>query len=410
MKTSVIAFVLILSGFFKVSSQEVLNDAAILKNLADDIVHHTNYKLYDKNTNQTFEKITKETPVKGVKVSSRYTDWRYWNGVLNIGLLKYADFTGDNSYKETVHKNYEFAFNTYAYFSKFYPKDADRWQYPFGVLYKTKELDDCGAMGGGLIEVYKDVKSNTYKEYIDHAADHILNKQDRLEDGTLVRTWPYTYTLWADDLYMSIVFLSRMGSLTGEQKYFDDAALQVINFTKHLFNTQTQLYYHCYYSELERNGVAHWGRSNGWVMLAQSDLLEHLPVDHPKRDTLLSIFEQQIVGVSRYQHGSGLWHQLLNKEDSYLETSVTAMFAYSIAKGINKGWIDKRYQSIATNAWSGVTSKINAEGKVEGICKGTGIDESLVYYYNRPTPVHDIHGLGAILLAGIEMLKLSDKE
>lgn len=409
MRTIVIALVLILSSHLGISGQKVLTDEDILKNLANDIVEQTNYKFYDKKAKVTFDKTTPKTPVKDVKLASRYTEWRYWNGVLNIGLLKYAEYSGNSTYKETVYKNYEFAFDTYTHFSKSFPKDANRWQHPFGVLFKTKELDDCGAMGGGLIEVYKEVKSPIYKEYIDHAADHILNKQDRLEDGTLVRSWPYKNTLWADDLYMSIVFLARMGNLTGEQKYFDDAALQVLNFTKHLYNKQTQLYYHCYYNEEQRNGVAHWGRCNGWVMLAQADLLEHLPLDHPKRDTLLSIFEQQIVGVSRYQHGTGLWHQLIDKEDSYLETSSTAMFAYSIAKGINNGWIDKRYKSIAKNAWTGIKSKINDQGKVEGICKGTGIDESLVYYYNRPTPIHDIHGLGAVFLAGIEIIQWADK-
>jgi rhamnogalacturonyl hydrolase YesR len=409
MRTTIILLVLILNNPSWVKGQEVSIDKEILKKLADDIVENTNYKFYNTETNETFEKITPQIPVKNVKLSSPYTDWKYWNGVLNIGLLKYAQYTGQNKYKEVVFKNYDFAFKHKEHFTKYYPKDANRWHHPFGLFITTNELDDCGAMGGGLIEVYKEDKRKEYKKYIDHAADHMLNKQHRLEDGTFVRIWPFEYTLWADDLYMSIVFLSRMGKLTGEQKYFDDAIKQVHNFTKHLFNDQTQLYYHCYFSEEERNGVAHWGRCNGWVMLAQADLLEHLPKDHPQRDTLISIFEQQIIGASRYQTGSGLWHQLLNKEDSYLETSVSAMFAYSIAKGINSGWIDKRYASIAQNAWKGIKTRINADGKIEGICQGTGIDESLSYYYNRPTPVHDIHGLGAVLMAGIEILQLSDK-
>jgi len=409
MRKIIILIAVILNCHFVINAQVIENDKDILKKLADDIVENTSYKFYNTKTKETFENLTPENSVKNIKLSSDYTDWKYWNGVLNIGLLKYADYTGDKKYKETVFKNYEFAFKHKDFFEKYYPKDAHRWHHLFGLLINTEELDDCGAMGGGLIEVYKENKQKSYKEYIDETADHILNKQYRLEDGTLVRKWPFEYTLWADDLYMSIVFLSRMGSLTGEQKYFDDAAKQVINFTKYLYDKQSQLYYHCYYSDLKRNGVAHWGRCNGWVMVAQADLLERLPLNHPLRKTLISIFEQQVIGVSRYQTGSGLWHQLLDKEDSYLETSVTAMFAYSIAKGVNNGWIDTRYATIAQNAWRGLKSKINEKGKIEGICEGTGIEESLSYYYNRPTPVHDIHGLGAVLMAGIEVIKLSDK-
>lgn len=382
------------------------SDQQLLKRLADDIVEQTSYQFIHKKTGERFNAPTAETSVPDMKLSSPYTDWKYWNGVLNIGLLKYAAFTGDDSYRETVFKNYAFAFKHRDFFVKNYPADAHRWHHPFGLFLRSDELDDCGAMGGGLIEVYREDKDPAYKAYIDEAAKHMLYKQDRLADGTFVRTWPYKYTLWADDLYMSIVFLARMGSLSGDAKYFDDAARQVINFTKYLYNKEKGLYYHCYYSEEKRNGVAHWGRCNGWAMFAQADLLEHLPADHPQRDTLLAIFEQQIIGASRYQTGSGLWHQLLDKTDSYLETSVSAMFAYAIAKGINNGWIDKRYASIAENAWKGVKSKINKAGKIEGICAGTGIDESLSYYYNRPSPRHDIHGLGAVFLAGIEMQQL----
>lgn len=144
-------------------------------------------------------------------------------------------------------------------------------------------------------------------------------------------------------------------------------------------------------------------------MVAQADLLEQLPLDHPQRDVLLDVFQQQVIGIARYQTGSGLWHQLLDKEDSYLETSATAMFTYAIAKCVNSGWIDKRYASIAKSGWKGVKSKIDKNSKVKSICEGTGIDESLSYYYNRRTPLNDIHGLGAVLMAGIEVLKLEEK-
>jgi unsaturated rhamnogalacturonyl hydrolase len=81
------------------------------------------------------------------------------------------------------------------------------------------------------------------------------------------------------------------------------------------------------------------------------------------------------------------------------------MFTYSIAKAVNMGWIDKSYISIALEGWNGVKRNINNDGQVRNICMGTGIEENLVYYYTRPTPLNDIHGLGAILLAGDEIIK-----
>ena len=194
-----------------------------------------------------------------------------------------------------------------------------------------------------------------------------------------------------------------MGKLTGDKKYFDEATKQVFNFDKYLWDENTGLYYHCWFNDVKKNGVARWGRANGWMMVAKVELISHLPENYPQKNALIENLIKQIIGVSRYQGENGLWHQLLDKSDSYYETSCSAMFVYSIAKAINSGWLDKRYSSIAKIGWKGIASKVNNLGEVEGICAGTGIENDLRFYYQRPTPHNDIHGLGAILLAGIEV-------
>jgi rhamnogalacturonyl hydrolase YesR len=267
-----------------------------------------------------------------------------------------------------------------------------------------EELDDCGAMGASVIEVYRRDQQERYRVYIDQAANHILTRQSRMKDGTLVRSFPHQWTLWADDLYMGLSFLSRMGEFTGEARCFDDAAQQVINFHNCLFDEQKGLMHHCWYSDVNRPGVAFWGRANGWAMLAQLDLLDRLPQNHPQRDTLLTLLQRHVLGIAQYQSGEGLWHQLLDKVDSYLETSCSAMFTYTVARAVNKGYIEPRYASIAQRGWEGVQSKIRPDGQVEGVCTGTVVSDDLVFYYRRPTPLNDVHGIGTILLAGAEVL------
>ncbi len=391
-----------------VFGQSVSSDEKIVKLIAKNILENTTYDFYDPVTKKTVSQVNKDNYSGDLKIKSPYNTWNYWNGVLSIAMLDLVEYFNDDVYKEFSTKNYKFAFDNWKIFEENYKEGMNKWSYPFGQLIVTKELDDCGAMGGGLIEVYKIDKRDDYLEYINKAADHILNKQERLADGTFVRLFPYEMTLWGDDLYMSIVFLARMGDLTGDQKYFDDAAKQVINFAKYLYSSTTQLYYHCWYSDIYTNGVAHWGRANGWILLAQADLLQYLPVNHPKREELLSIFRQHIVGLSRYQSKSGLWHQLLNKSDSYLETSCSAMFTYAIAKGVNNGWIEKRYQSIAQRGWEGIKTKVQSDGQVKDICIGTGTSTDLAFYYKRPVKLNDIHGLGAVLMAGLEVIKLNN--
>jgi rhamnogalacturonyl hydrolase YesR len=157
------------------------------------------------------------------------------------------------------------------------------------------------------------------------------------------------------------------------------------------------------------NGVGHWGRANGWLAVAQTELLNNLPANHPKRAELIHLLLRQIVGYARYQDQTGLWHQLLDKPDSYLETSVTAMYTYAVARAVNEGWIDPHYLSIAREGWKGLTAKVTPAGELEDVCIGTNMDEDIKFYYTRPKELNDTHGLGAFLLAGTEMLRAEKK-
>jgi len=319
--------------------------------------------------------------------------------------MQLGELLNDSVYIKFPEKNISFSFSSYSYFEKKHKKE-NKWNYPFGQFFIMEELDDCGAMGASVIEVYKKNQQEKYKEYINKAAEHIMIKQNRLEDGTLARSFPYKWTLWADDLYMGLSFISRLGELTGDSKYFEFAAKQVINFHKYLFDEDKELMYHCWYSDIKRNGVALWGRANGWAMVAQIDLLERLPQDHPQRDSLIELLQRHVIGISHYQGSKGIWHQLLDKSDSYLETSCSAMFVYAIARAVNRGLLDKRYSSIALRGWEGLMSKIRSDGEVEGVCTGTPIGDDLTFYYLRPAPLNDIHGIGTVIMAGTEILHM----
>lgn len=396
-----IAFLFPVQSFAQVAA----STKKVLRLIADDIIHSTKFEFIDEKTDKRFNNSKDVRSEAKLKLQSPYTDWRYWNGVLNIALLKLGSELKEPAYVRFVKSNIEFAFSNIRYFQQKYEGEG-KWVYPFGQFFIMEELDDCGAMGASLIEIYKTDQQKRYWNYIAEAASHILNKQDRLEDGTLVRSFPRKGTLWADDLYMSISFLARIGELTGEEKYFDDAAKQVINFHKYLFDENKELMYHCWYSDTKQNGIAFWGRANGWALLAQAELLDRLPKNHKDRNKLISLFKKHITGISKYQNKSGLWHQLLDKSDSFLETSCSAMFTYAIARGINNGYLDKKYLSVANKGWRGVLTKINKDNKIEGVCTGTGISDKIEFYYERPTPLHDTHGIGAVLLAGCEFLKL----
>jgi unsaturated rhamnogalacturonyl hydrolase len=387
------------------SAQSATETERTLRAVASGIVNDSVFSFVDQKTGGHFKSAADAPRDAQLRLASPYADWRYWNGVLNIALIRLGEVLNENSYVDFAAKNIAFNFDNFGYFKERY-KGEGKWNYPFGQRFIMEELDDCGAMGASVIEVNRRDRQQRYQLYIDQAAAHILSKQSRLSDGTLARAFPHKWTLWSDDLYMGISFLSRMGDLTGETKYFDDAAAQVINFHKHVFDPEMALMYHCWYSDVKRAGVAFWGRANGWAVLAQVDLLDRLPKNHPKRAQLIRLLQRHLLGIARYQGEEGLWHQLLDKPDSYLETSCSAMFTYAIARSVNRGYIEPRYASVARRGWEGVMTKIRPDGQIEGVCAGTSVSDDLVAYYRRPTPLNDIHGLGAVILAGTEILQL----
>ena len=112
-------------------------------------------------------------------------------------------------------------------------------------------------------------------------------------------------------------------------------------------------------------------------------------------------------GLTAYQSGSGFWHQLLDRSDSYLETSATAIYTYAFARAINRGWIDGLAYAPATLlAWHAVSTKVNAGGQVEGTCVGTGMGFDPAFYFHRPISPFAAHGYGPTILAGAEVIQL----
>jgi rhamnogalacturonyl hydrolase YesR len=397
------AFLLMSTGLFA----QTTNTEEVVRKVADHIIETTTFQFINTKTNQTFTSTKGLDTSRDVKAESKFNKWMYVNGVLAVGMVEATNVLKDKKYSAYASKNYDFIFNNLDYFKKQY--DAGNQRVEYRPVFRIGSLDDCGAMSAGLLDVYAFDKKKEYMDYLNRVGDHILNKQSRFPDGTLARNSPRKMTLWADDLYMSVPFLARMGKLTGDKKYFDFAIKQVENFNRYIYDPTTGLYLHAFYNDANTNGVARWGRCNGWVALAQADLISNLPANHPKRAELIKLLLRQIIGFSRYQDINGMWHQLLDKPDSYEESSVTAMFVYTVAKAVNEGWISPRYISIAQNGWEALSKKVTADGQVPDICIGTSINEDIRYYYNRPKELNDTHGLGAFLLAGTEMIKANNK-
>jgi len=338
-------------------------------------------------------------------------------GVTYSGMLNAAAITGDVRFRHYVATRFD-AIAMLAAHLRLQPESAT--ELPPGPqrmlalrsVLKPQSLDDSGAMCAAMIKASRaGVSAEALRPWIDNYMAWIFSNQFRFPDGTLARNRPMANTLWLDDLYMSVPALAQMGTLTGERKYFDDAVKQILQFSARMFAAEKGLYRHGWVQEMEPHPAFHWARANGWAIVAMTELLESLPLDHPGRAAVLEQYRAHVRGLAPYQDCTGLWHQLIDRPDSYLETSASAMYVYSIAHGINRGWLDgKAYGPMVSLGWNAVAQKVNATGQVEGTCVGTGMGFDPAFYYFRPASVFAAHGYGPVLLAGAEMIALRKAE
>jgi rhamnogalacturonyl hydrolase YesR len=379
---------------------------AALDRIRDHFVRSTPYRIIDTATGQPIADFS--APVRTAGIDNRdgeFNDWTYSMGVVLAAMLQVTEVTGDTTFQDYTFKNFDFIFTHLPYFRKqaaqFGPQNLG-----YGRMLDMRELDHCGAIGAALVKTNAKKPDPRYKEGIDLAAAHILTRQLRLPDGTLARSRPVKLALWIDDAYMSIPFLAQMGKATGETRYFDDAARQVIGMSARLFNSENGLFDHSWFADMDDDARFYWGRGDGWALMAMAELLSVMPETHPDRAKVLAIFRRGARGAVETQGSTGLWHQLLDRTDSYLESSASAMFTFAIARGVNRGWLPTSYAPVAQSGWRALEGRIRPDGQIEGICVGTTAAYDAVYYYNRPTELKAMQGYGPALMAGAEVITM----
>jgi unsaturated rhamnogalacturonyl hydrolase len=362
-------------------------------------------ELIDKKTNTVLTDRRKFNPDAIIKPGDfRLTSYEW--GVTYAGMLRASEVTGDPKYAAYTMSRTKFLAELVPYFRAYQTAHPEA-PTPVRSVMQPHALDDAGALCAAMIKAQRAGATADLRPMINNFMDFIMTKEYRLPDGTLARNRPQPNTLWLDDLYMSVPALAQMGKLTGERRYYDEAVKQVTQFAPRMFDEAKGLYRHGWVQDMDEHPEFHWARANGWAILTKVELLDVLPADHPGRPAMLKLLRAHARGLADRQAGSGFWHQLLDRNDSYLETSATAIYCYAIAHAINQGWLDaKVYGPMSLLAWNAVSTKVNAQGQVEGTCVGTGMGFDPAFYYYRPVNVYAAHGYGPVLLAGAEIMQL----
>ncbi len=327
-------------------------------------------------------------------------------GVTYSAMLAAAKVTGDKAYEQYALQRMTLLAEAAPAFRKMHQKGVKIDPLMRRVV-DPHALDDAGAICAAMIKAQVENSKLPYRGCIDNYSDYVVNKEYRLSDGIFGRLRPHKNTVWLDDMFMGIPTLAQMGRLTGEQRYYDEAVKQIALFRQRMWVEEKGLFRHGWVEAMNPHPAFHWGRANGWAILTMCEVLDALPQNHHGRQQILELLRAHIAGLARLQSKEGFWHQLLDRSDTYLEASCTAIFTYCIAHAINEKWIDAlAYGPVAQLGWHAVERSINAKGQVEAVCVGTGMGFDPAFYAYRPVHVMAAHGYGPAIWAGAEMIRL----
>ena len=167
-----------------------------------------------------------------------------------------------------------------------------------------------------------------------------LPPQTNVREGLSPSTLPPGLTpetrFWIDDMYMITILQVQAFRATGDSKYLDRAALEMVAYLDKL-QQPNGLFYHA------PDVPFFWGRGDGWVAAGMAELLRSLPQNHPKRARILEGYKKMMKALLSYQGADGMWRQLIDHPEAWPETSSTGMFTFAMISGVKNGWLNERF-------------------------------------------------------------------
>lgn len=222
----------------------------------------------------------------------------------------------------------------------------------------------CG-ITTGVLDFYRETGD---ERYLDAARDQIEFVLDapRVANGGIWHN-KESPELWVDSLYIMIPPIAQFGACINDPDLLTEAADQILAHADPLQDDRTGLFRHMWREKPnDYPEGTFWGRGNGWAAAGILSVLEELPDDHERRDAVVDVLIDQIDTVVNLQDDSGYWWNVLDDDSTFLETSVTTIFAYVIRRGIDLGILPQEYEYAAERAYAAVEGSVNDEGVVTG--------------------------------------------
>jgi rhamnogalacturonyl hydrolase YesR len=298
-----------------------------------------------------------------------YPETFYWRG-----SLQYAALTSDAALLDSLEKKFQPLFTTES------------------ALLPIKNHVDLNMFGSLPLLLHQITKDNKYRElgmpYADTQWEVPENAKPQ-EKAWAEKGYSWQTRLWIDDMYMITIVQTQAYKVTGDVKYIDRAAKEMVLYLDTL-QRPNGLFYHA------PDVPFYWGRGNGWMAAGMAELLRYLPANNQYRPRIMEGYQKMMKSLKDFQAPGGIWNQLIDEKDSWAETSGSAMFTYALITGVKQKWLkEKEYAPVARKAWMALVPYVDEKGAVSEVCVGTNKKNDKQYYYDRPRSKGDYHGQAA---------------
>ncbi|MES2240173.1 MAG: glycoside hydrolase family 88 protein [Bacteroidota bacterium] len=342
--------------------------------------------------------------------------WGYTNGLVLSACAQVYEKTKNQKYYDYI----------YAYANEMIDKAGEIKKYNLS----DQNLDMIKS-GDVLLYLYPKTKEERFFKAME-TLNKQLESQPKTSDGGYWHKKAYPFQMWLDGLYMAEPFHVRYAKEYEKdnsqvKNTYDDVVLQFDLIQKHSHDQKSGLLFHGWDASKEQrwanketgNSQHFWSRGMGWYGMALVDVLDFLPQNHPGRERLVKYLNQYAEAIVKVQDQSGLWWQVLdqgNRKGNYLEATGSAMFTYTLAKGVRKGYLPNKYLKIANKGYNGlinnlVTVEENGVVNLNKCCAVAGLggnpyrDGSYEYYINEKIRSNDPKGTGPFIMASLELNK-----
>ncbi len=279
-------------------------------------------------------------------------------------------------------------------------------------MHKSEQARVINSMAPFAIfpALYEHTQDPLFLERAEGIGQWMLTEAPRTREGafehTVTENVSFPEQVWADTVFMAVLFLARLARLTGEMSYAIEAVNQLEIHLSLLDDKETGVLFHGWNSiARDHMSAARWTRANAWIAVGTPMIVQELEGLATISEQALERYRALMHGLIRFQQADGLWATVMDQPDFYSETSGSAGIACGILKAVRQGLLDPSCQDAAYRALKAIVPKVLPSGEVTGVSGGTPVMPSIEAYNEIPC-YPTLYGQGLVLML---LSELNDK-